>query len=336
MHPYAMVRRVKPYLVLVLVLGTLAGCSIFRFEQRPAWRTHAEEACLSEKMVQVSAYVQPASAIDGPGICGLVYPFKTTALANGTVMLDSRATLACPMIPMLDHWVIDVLQPLAQARFAEQIVEIKTMGSYGCRSIDHMRGAAMSEHAFGNAIDVAAFVLASGREINVQHGWKGKDEQERAFLHDAQAGACTYFTTVLAPGADMFHYNHIHVDLARHSMLRDGTMRRICKPQPDENITPLPDAPQLEANAEGEDVANPQGAIDISPLTAAAPKYSNYTPRPFVPPPSKTANMLLPPAPIGQTRSVPFPPQRVPLHAPVLPPGTAPDIDTSQFDLPIL
>ena len=331
-----MVRRVKPYITLIFALSALAGCSIFRFEQRPAWRTHAEEACLAEKMVQVSAYVQPASSIDGPGICGLVYPFKTTALANGTVMLDSHATLACPMIPMLDRWVLEVLQPLAQARFGEPIVEIKTMGSYGCRSIDHIRGAAMSEHAFGNAIDVAGFVLASGREINVMRGWKSRDEQERAFLHDAQAGACSYFTTVLAPGADMFHYNHIHVDLARHSMLRDGTMRRICKPQPDDTTTPLPDAPQLEVNAEGEDVANPQGAIDISPLAAAAPNSSLYTPRPAPLALSKTPDALLPPAPVGKNAYAPLPPQRVQPLPQSLPPDDPSAIDISQFDLPAL
>ena len=332
-----MVRSVKPFIALGFVLGTLAGCSILQHEERPAWRTQAEEVCLSEKMVQVSAYVQPAPPIDGPGICGMVHPFKTTALANGTVTLDSRATLACPMIPMLDRWLMEVIQPLAQARFGEQVTEIKTMGSYGCRSIDHIRGAAMSEHSFGNAIDVAGFILASGREINVMRGWKSNDEQERAFLHEVQAGACTYFTTVLAPGADVFHYNHIHVDLARHAMLRDGTMHRVCKPVPDNNNTAMPVLPPVpDINAEGEDLASPQGAISLSPVvSAAAPQvYKNYSA------PVKAPNSLLPPAPIGKTGYAPLPQRQIPQSQAIYQPQYAPEqnnaqeINTSQFDLP--
>src|SRR4029077_1050196 len=40
-----------------------------------------------------------------------------------------------------------------------------------------------------------------------------------------QAAACDEFTTVLAPGANAYHYNHIHVDL-----MRRGSGRRICEP----------------------------------------------------------------------------------------------------------
>jgi hypothetical protein len=40
-------------------------------------------------------------------------------------------------------------------------------------------------------------------------------------------GACRHFSTVLGPGADMFHYDHFHMDLARHDAR--GT-RRVCRP----------------------------------------------------------------------------------------------------------
>jgi Extensin-like protein C-terminus len=32
-----------------------------------------------------------------------------------------------------------------------------------------------------------------------------------------QASACREFTTVLAPGSNVYHYNHIHVDLMRRA-----------------------------------------------------------------------------------------------------------------------
>jgi hypothetical protein len=85
-------------------------------------------------------------------------------------------------------------------------------------------GARISEHAFGNALDISAFVLADGRKVSVKDGWRGTPE-EQGFLRDIQAAACDTFTTVLAPGSNAFHYDHIHVDLMRRS-----SGRRICEP----------------------------------------------------------------------------------------------------------
>ena len=84
--------------------------------------------------------------------------------------------------------------------------------------------AHISEHAFGNALDIASFVLADGHQVTVEQGWRGSPE-EQGFLHDVQGSACNEFTTVLAPGANHYHYNHIHVDL-----MRRASGRRICQP----------------------------------------------------------------------------------------------------------
>ena len=84
--------------------------------------------------------------------------------------------------------------------------------------------AHISEHAFGKPLDIAEFDLADGHKISVQYGWHGSPE-EQGFLHDVQLAACNEFTTVLAPGANVYHYNHIHVDLMRHY---NG--RHICEP----------------------------------------------------------------------------------------------------------
>src|SRR5690606_30785281 len=87
---------------------------------------------------------------------------------------------------------------------------------YSCRGMNGQRGARISEHAFGNALDIAAFTLADGRKITVKDGWRGSAE-EQGFLRDVQGAACDQFTTVLAPGSNVFHYDHIHVDLMRRS-----------------------------------------------------------------------------------------------------------------------
>jgi hypothetical protein len=133
----------------------------------------------------------------------------------GPVQLQPAATLACPLVSALDKWIAGVVQPAALRWFGRPVVEIKQIGSYSCRGmINGNPNAPISEHAFGNAIDIAEFDLADGHRISVQYGWHGSPE-EQGFLHDVQGGACRDFTTVLAPGANVYHYNHIHVDLMR-------------------------------------------------------------------------------------------------------------------------
>lgn len=142
-----------------------------------------------------------------------------------TAAVSPAATLACPIVSALDRWIIDAVQPMAAKWFGQPVVEIKQISAYSCRGMNGQPGANISEHAFGNALDIAAFVLADGRKITVEKGWKGTVE-EQAFLHDVQLAACDQFTTVLAPGSNVYHYNHIHVDL-----MRRASGRRICQPR---------------------------------------------------------------------------------------------------------
>lgn len=141
-----------------------------------------------------------------------------------TAAVQPAATLSCPIVSALDRWVVDSVQPAAMRWFNQPIVEIRQISAYSCRGMNGQVGARISEHAFGNALDVAGFTLADGRKISVRDGWHGAPE-EQGFLRDVQSAACDQFTTVLAPGSNRFHYDHIHVDLMRRS-----SGRRICEP----------------------------------------------------------------------------------------------------------
>jgi hypothetical protein len=134
----------------------------------------------------------------------------------GPVVVKPTATLACPIVSVLDHWLAEAVQPAAMRWFGARVVEIKQISAYSCRGMNGNSNAHISEHAFGNALDIAAFTLADGRRISVETGWKGMPE-EQGFLRDVQASACREFTTVLAPGSNVYHYNHIHVDLMRRA-----------------------------------------------------------------------------------------------------------------------
>jgi hypothetical protein len=144
----------------------------------------------------------------------------------GPAVVSPPATLACPLIASLDSWVSGGIQPAAMRWFGQPVTEIKQISAYSCRPMNGQTGAPISEHAFGNALDIAGFTLADGRKLTVREGWSGLPA-DRAFLHDVQAAACRLFSTVLAPGSNAFHSDHIHVDLARHV-----SGHRICKPAP--------------------------------------------------------------------------------------------------------
>jgi hypothetical protein len=156
---------------------------------------------------------------DEPAPAGRLPPLGPPApppATAGPVVLRPVATLACPIVSRLDKWVATAVQPAALKWFRQPVAEIKQIGAYSCRGMNGNPNAPISEHAFGNALDIAEFDLADGHRISVQYGWHGAPE-EQGFLHDVQLAACREFTTVLAPGANIYHYNHIHVDLMRRS-----------------------------------------------------------------------------------------------------------------------
>ena len=301
-------RVLVAFAALSLVGLGLTGCGLFRFEQREPWRAQAEEACLAQRLVQPSAYMALSSKVDGPGICGMDYPFKVAAFNNGEVGLKSKVTLACPIIPRIDTWLDEIVKPAAVLYFGVPVVDLKA-GSYSCRPRNNQRGAKLSEHSFGNALDVMAFILADGREIKVAKGWRG-EPAEQDFLREAFVGACRYFTTVLGPGSDAFHYDHFHIDLARHDPRGE---RRICKPiikftpriDPErsqqilQSVSAQGDLPsmEMEQDVPEESIAagyapdSPMGAPMAPPVLSApvappAPRYSGpaasdiYTPPP--------------------------------------------------------
>lgn len=233
-------RRSTAIMLLALAFAVvLSGCGVPVKPQRPAWRTQAENVCLAQRRVRPSDWIALANEVDGPGICGLTKPFKVTALQGGAVTFNATATLDCPMVAELDQWLADTVQPAAQARFGQQVVQVNSMGSYACRGMNNQRGAQLSEHSFGNALDIGGFTLADGRQITLVRDWWRGDEQARAFLMDVHRGSCGHFSTVLSPGSNAFHYNHIHVDLAMHG--RSG--RTVCRPAPQETLPPPDQSP---------------------------------------------------------------------------------------------
>jgi len=251
------VRRIVLFSMVAAGLSAaMGGCGSMRREQRPEWRNQAELACMKSGKVRETPYARISKSIDGPGICGANYPMKVSALAtpvardvaqNGNLILTSgnlmltsitpTATLSCPMVAGVDAWLGGEVQKAAMAWFGQPVIELITFGSFACRPMNHRSGARLSEHSFANAIDAKAFKLADGRVVSVVKGWKGYPD-EQGFLREVAIGACTHFTTVLAPGSDAMHYDHIHIDMARHNGGRHVCRPALQMPDPQRMLVP--------------------------------------------------------------------------------------------------
>jgi hypothetical protein len=205
----------------------LWGCSAgpdFVAKDEP-WRKQEEIACIASGTVKETQYIRSRSALGGPSdYCGAERPFEMAATSDGLVGLQPSAFVACPMIPKINDWVASVVEPAARRHLGAALIELRVAASYSCRAMNNVSGAKLSEHGHANAIDISAFKLADGHVITVKGGWNG-EPGEQAFLRDVRAGSCRDFTTVLGPGADAYHGDHFHLDLARHG--RDG-LQRIC------------------------------------------------------------------------------------------------------------
>lgn len=218
---------------LLVGLLALSGCGRFpgasvgpRFVSKPEpWRQSEENKCLALGLAQQSPFLVRRASLGGPGYCGVAHPFEMSAAQNGRVALKPRALLRCEMIPAVEKWITEVVQPAARAHFGMPIIEAKVAASYGCRPINHVDGAGLSEHGHANAIDISGVQLADGRWVMVKSGWHG-DVRERGFLRQLHSGACNIFMTVLGPNYDANHRDHLHLDLAWHG--REGT-KKICK-----------------------------------------------------------------------------------------------------------
>ena len=220
--------------VIVACLGAVGlgvwGCSTgpdFVASPEP-WREQEERACLTSGTVREKPWLVTRTALGGPdnsSYCGALQPFEMAAADDGRITLKPAALLRCNMIPVVESWIRDMLEPEVWRHYGVPLVELKVAASYSCRPMNNQSGARLSEHGHANALDIAEFHLADGRVVSVSRGWYGSPA-DRSFLRSVHAGACGPFTTVLGPEQDAHHRDHFHLDLARHG--KDG-QGRYCK-----------------------------------------------------------------------------------------------------------
>ena len=154
---------------------------------------------------------RPLGTLVAPGECGApdAVLLDSLLMADGTkVTIAPPATLRCAMAAEVVQWVRDDVAPAAM-KLGAPLREIENLGSYECRGRDRVRGATLSEHGRANALDVHAFKLANGMRIVLADPRAPVD-----FRNAIRQAACARFATVLGPGSDAEHAEHVHLDLA--------------------------------------------------------------------------------------------------------------------------
>lgn len=151
------------------------------------------------------------------GGCRTIDTIKLMDFGTPTTNLGA---MTCPLAANFTAWARHAVNPAARQYLGSEVVRIEAMGTYSCRNVNGGRSDKLSQHAFGNAIDISAFVLSDGRRVSVLTGWNGvKTEQE--FLRRLHQSACKRFGTVLGPDYNGAHANHFHFDMAQS--MKDGS-----------------------------------------------------------------------------------------------------------------
>lgn len=149
--------------------------------------------------------------------CGVRDAVRVRSVSG--IALSQPSVLDCPTAQALRRWVDAGVTPALRSRGA--VSELKVASHYACRPRNNQKGARISEHGKGRAIDISGFVMQDGSEILVADGWNS-DSTGRA-LRRVHKAACGPFGTVLGPNADKYHQDHFHLDTARY---RSGTFCR--------------------------------------------------------------------------------------------------------------
>jgi hypothetical protein len=220
--------------------------------------TSAPSEC-RQRLEKVAVIVAMPRLI-GPGSCGGGDMIEISAVKlTGTAQIPVKPApmIRCSMAESLATWIRDDAVPRV-AKAGAALRSVETYDDFNCRGRNRVKGARMSEHGRGNAVDIRSFTLADNRVMHLTDITASKDLRE-----GLRETSCTRFTTVLGPGSDGYHEEHIHLDLAERT---NGY--RICQWDVREPRKPE----ELLAAAEMADKPTPDPAADMAPVAVSRRK----------------------------------------------------------------
>ncbi|MEM9850373.1 MAG: extensin family protein [Pseudomonadota bacterium] len=143
--------------------------------------------------------------------CGIQNAVRITEVDG--IKLSREVLIGCDGAKAFYSWVQKHAKPIVGKR-GGGLVAINAVAGYSCRTRNSRKGAKLSEHAKGKAIDIASFRLRNGTSMSVLRDWRGSNHAKT--MRALHKSACGPFGTVLGPNSDRFHQDHFHFDIARH------------------------------------------------------------------------------------------------------------------------
>lgn len=186
----------------------------------------ADDNCLQQLHAQGAEFTIAADTVDD-GLCHVYNPVHLTSVIaqKHAVKLPEAPLLNCKYALQLSKWLRESAAPILAAQTSSSLEKISTGPGFQCRGRNGDASAKMSEHGYGNAVDISSFQLANGKVIIVQDAIN-PDAADFPILHGLRSSACGYFTTVLGPGSNEAHKTHFHFDMGMHG--KSGNYR-ICE-----------------------------------------------------------------------------------------------------------
>jgi hypothetical protein len=182
------------------------------------WATQRKLAALREDPAECRAVLERSgvayTALPARG-AGQCLRDDRTVLAGAPLSPNAPPT-TCAVGAGFELWLRQGVQPAAEELLGARVARVEHLGAYSCRRLYGRQEGGWSEHATGNALDIAAFVLADGRRVGVASDWQGGGAAA-AFLRRARDEACRVFGTVLSPDYNAAHADHFHFDQAQRA-----------------------------------------------------------------------------------------------------------------------
>jgi len=180
----------------------------------PSPPDEAALAACEAQLKSLGAVFERNDPIDGPGTCGMAASYEISEIVRG-IALGPDTQMRCATALATARWVDEVVIPAAKVLGDDvRLTGLRQASTYACRSRNSQAGAKISEHAKGNAVDIATFSFEGHEPLSIRPDQR-KGSREESFQMAVRAGACLHFTTVLGPGSDAYHDDHLHLDLAK-------------------------------------------------------------------------------------------------------------------------
>lgn len=182
----------------------------------PSPPDEAALAACEAQLKSLGAVFERKEPIDGPGACGMSASYQVSEIVRG-IELGPDTKMRCTTALATARWIDEVVIPAVKVLGDDvRLTGIRQASTYACRTRNSQANAKMSEHAKGNAVDIATFRFEGHDPLSIKPDQR-KGSREESFQMAVRAGACLHFTTVLGPGSDAYHDDHLHLDLAKRN-----------------------------------------------------------------------------------------------------------------------